>query len=135
MGVQVQIGSTLGAFETRAARVVRARALKASYRSRSRHCMTLTPRLERLADLMARGYSYKECASRMEITEGTAKSMGSDVLTRLGLSGQAALRAWWYRREFRKWAAKFGGQLSDDAMKELAVLFDSSEAQKDRWLD
>ncbi len=51
----------------------------------------LTPKQEEVFSLMKRGYSNKEIANILEITEGTAKLHVSKVTTEMGIKSRLRL--------------------------------------------
>ena len=138
MGVQVHIGSTLESVDRRAPREVAPRTARtfAEERAKVKGIGILTPRLAWLADLVAKGWSYKKCAGAMGIAEMSVKVYASDILNRVGVASRSEFMVYWRRERFANWIKQYGSQIPFAALSDLSAIFDpENEANKQRWLD
>ncbi len=92
----------------------------------------MTPRMWAVAELISRRSTAKAMSATLGVTEGTAKVLAYECRKILGLDNAGIVRLM-KRRQLSVWLAKFGAQLSDEAERELRVLFDTPGS--DRWLD
>lgn len=92
---QIRFGSSLAHSQKRAQRVQRPRA---SY-ARPSQPIALTGRLMECASFVSCGFSNKDIAKRLKLSEGTIKIYISECFGRLRIRGRLAL-ALWYRNNF-----------------------------------
>jgi DNA-binding NarL/FixJ family response regulator len=108
---------------TRAPRIIRARGVQ----------RRLSPRAEQLAVLLAKGATYKECATAMGIKDASIHCMASSVYNTLHVANRTELRAWWLHREFAKWRSKYEHMVPAEAMADLRAMLEAPRPE--RWLE
>jgi DNA-binding NarL/FixJ family response regulator len=60
----------------------------------------LTPREREVTELIARGYTYRECATRLGISVKTLENHMDHIFRKLGVQSRHDLTSWAYRRGF-----------------------------------
>jgi len=60
----------------------------------------LTPRERDVTELIARGYTYRECATRLSISVKTLESHMDHIFRKLGVQSRHDLTSWAYERGF-----------------------------------
>ena len=118
-------GSTLAIDGTRARRDIPARMADgrpAPAFELRRGLKRLSPSQLRLAQLVVRGLTDKECATRLNLSEGTVKIYNSQIYARLKVGGRYGLIAYWTSQKLRMILRKHSATIPLEALDDLSRL-------------